>query len=639
MGERMKSKIIVMFLPLLFIGSLVSACASPILRAENGGPIHLFGGGFLEINGSKYQPLQITYNLKVENRNNQGFTVNLIQQSILNDYVSVQPVFVPANSNGTMPLTVWVGGQSIYGKMDVEFTCDDGGPQFVNPFFYLVILGQQIEPPPISTCSFSGLNGCYSGLLRTYFCKNNQPTYTESCTKYCCEKFGGQGSFCSSDRTSCISFNNLPPGTEGNIAMLCAKDDCNDGIERNMRFLLRYKGWNVDAKKFDMWTEDELKQYDLMFCTDESNACNIKFNTPIYNAHINGVPFLEIPDTRSANGAYSFNYIIKKQASSGKDPLSITTPDYITSGYSGIVDVINGNNFITVEGNNLSPETKDLADSGTSGSALFKAKENYGHGRYAFVGWFYRAGITDLKTDGEIILNRTLKWLKYGDAYFGGSNFNQPKIGKIAFVCGKDDCNRKSELALIKFFRNNGYVVDGKSESSWTSSALNNYDFISCSDNSKGCKITPGSPVYNAHKFGNKGFLELPDSSRFNAAYSFGYVSSASGSRQSSVQVTQASSDKIFNGLPDPLNVTIKRWPLNGVQLDKLFVTDVAHPVVVSHSSIVKSISTIFKSDSLLTKGRYAAIGWAQSPDLLTNDGLNLLLRTAAWVKCGNSCI
>ena len=411
---------------MLFVGSLVSACASPVFRAENNGPVQIFGYGFLEINGSNYQSNQITYNLKVENLNDQGFTVRLVPENKLNDYFSAPPVFVPANSKSIIPLTVWVGGQSISGQINVNFSCEDGTPQFIFPSFDLTIYGQKIEAPPISSCSSFNLDGCYSGLQRSYFCLSRQLSYIQTCTKSCCEQFGGKGSFCTNDRQSCISLNKMPVGTEGNIAMLCSKPDCNYGIERNVWFLLRYVGWNVTGKQYDQWTEDELKKYDFMVCTDESKACNIKFNSQIYNAHINGVPLLEIPNSRSLQAAYSFGYITKNQASSSSNPLNVTSFDYITNGYNGIVDVINGNSFVTVNKQFLSLGVVGLADAGSKGdSTLFKAKETYGHGRYAFVGWFTKAGVTDLKTDGGIILNRTLKWLKSGDVAFGGTNFKQ----------------------------------------------------------------------------------------------------------------------------------------------------------------------------------------------------------------------
>ncbi|MDI6826210.1 MAG: hypothetical protein QMD36_03390 [Candidatus Aenigmarchaeota archaeon] len=42
------------------------------------------------------------------------------------------------------------------------------------------------------------LDGCYNGYKRSYYCSNNQPKYSESCTDYCCQQFYGSVGKCQS---------------------------------------------------------------------------------------------------------------------------------------------------------------------------------------------------------------------------------------------------------------------------------------------------------------------------------------------------------------------------------------------------------------------------------------------------------
>ncbi|MBS3054869.1 MAG: hypothetical protein J4452_00045 [Candidatus Aenigmarchaeota archaeon] len=635
----MKTAIITGIIFFLLSVSVVSACSNPILRRENGGAINPFGGT-LQINGSQYSGMTVNYNLQVENRNDQGMTVSLVEGNDLKDYVNFESVYVPANSIVTMPNQIWIGGQSVFDKVNVLFTCDDGGPQFLTPFFYTIIYGKHLEPPPASSCESSNLNGCYEGILRTYFCQDNQLTYRPSCTTYCCESYGGEGSFCSADRQSCISFNNLPVGTEGNIALLCGKKDCNDGIERDIRFLLRYLGWNVTQKIYDSWTEEELNNYDIILCTDQSKGCKINFNSPVYNSHINGKPFLEIPDSKSSKAAYDIGYLTKKGNTKGKGFLNIPSFDFITQGLNNPFNAVGNIYVATVETDLFKDGVKDIADSSV-GSSIFKAKEDYGHGRYAYAGLFYDAGISDLTADGQVVLNRTLKWLKCGDECFGGSNFNEPIKGKIAFLCADDDCDNDKDMEMIIFLRNNGYEVEGKDTESWTVSELLDYDLMACSHGSQGCKISTFSAAYIAHRLNGKGFLEIPDSSRVNAAFIFGYISKSLGTRKSTSFISENLDNKIFDGFTSPLNVSIKKRSLNGVKIENLLsITDKARILTsLRGTNTIQNVSTTFTSDISLTKGRYAYIGWIPSLDYLTEDGKQLLLRTVQWVKCGDSCL
>jgi len=641
----MKNIIFVSGLLLFFIfTSGVQACASPVFKNQYGAAISPFGGYFT-VNSNSYPSgsLQATYNLKVQNLNDQTFYVSLIPNGVLQNYVSAETISVPANSEVQMPLQVWIGGNNVVGKLDVEYVCDNGqgntGGIVFPTYMYIIILGNGISPPPVSTCQFSStLNGCYQGLYRAYSCVNGALTYKAQCSNFCCSSYGGSNAFCSTDKQTCFTEKDLPPPTQGKIAFLCKDSKCSAGNEQSVIFLLRMLEWDVTYKDYKTWSEQELTSYDMIACSDENQACKVDFNSPAYNAHTeDGIAFLEITGGTTAKAAYSFGYVTAQSARVYKDNFVVVGNDPITAGYSGAVNVINSNQFPTIDDSKLTSEAIDLGDSGThQSSMMFKVNPSPAHGKYAYVDWFYKAGVSALTTDGETILNRTLLWLK--------NHVNYPTVGNVAFLCEKDLCSKSSEMNMIKFLRSNSYSVTGKATKSWSASELNNYDIMICSSTTS-CKIS-GMPAEDAHLNSKKGFIEIPDSSGAVAAYTFGYTNSRNARSASVTSLIINSTFAGFSAGQTPA-ISLKSSSVAGVNIGNLVSgTDIAHPYyyrVTSFKTYTKEYpySTEFVSDASGNKGRYAYIGWVgkTAPNALTSDGQTLLLRTINWVKCGkNSC-
>ena len=202
----MKISLVLGLLFILIFLSSVQACSNPILRTESGVAINPFGGE-LRINGTKYDGFEIEYNLQIKNLNDQGLMVSLQPSSRIKDYIFSEPIIVEANSIKIMPLKIWVGGKSEYGTIEINYICGSGSIQYLNTYFNLVIIGKGISPPPSSSCNSYGLDGCYSGLYRDYYCSNDQLQYKSTCMKSCCQSFEGKLAFCSNDNSECISPN------------------------------------------------------------------------------------------------------------------------------------------------------------------------------------------------------------------------------------------------------------------------------------------------------------------------------------------------------------------------------------------------------------------------------------------------
>jgi len=628
--------------------SLAAACINPGLRTDAGVPINSFGG-FFKVNGSNYpgnDVLLITYYMQVRNANDQGMTVFLEPDSTIRDYVQSSSVYVSAhagengNPPGILPIQVWIGGIEKDGALNVVFQCDDGTPQFVSPFVIIWIIGKGIAAPPAATCYQPSLNnGCYQGVYRTYSCTSNDLTYTARCTDYCCQNFGGEDAVCSTDRSTCFSFNDLPEPTEGTVAFLCSSDDCNRGIEKKVWFLLRLKGWDVVAKAYDEWTADELQQYDIIACS-ESRACDYDFNSLLYNIHYDKqIPFLEIPGSNGAKAAYSFDYVSTGGGKSVRDMQMNYAADYITAGIGSPGIAVNGNNFAGVDGKKLSQEVKWIANSTDDGNEMnpliFKVKEEIDHGRYAYIGLFNKAGLSSMTVDGEKIFNNTLKWLKSGDEAFGGSNDNTPRKGTVAFMCSNDRCSSKYDEELIKFLRSTGYSVDSQSLKNWLLSDVSSYNMFVCSS-SRNCKIPVGSNIYNAYMFGGKEFVEIADTSKAYAAFNFGYLSDAALKRKSSTNVSFASGEPISTGLPSLLTVNKRSRGMAALENPlSLPLTDVAH---INFKGVDQHLSTMFYVADSGSHGRYLFVGWVGRFDTkyITSDGLMLLQRGINWANCGS---
>jgi hypothetical protein len=285
---------------------------------------------------------------------------------------------------------------------------------------------------------------------------------------------------------------------------------------------------------------------------------------------------------------------------------------------------------MTVSDSYLTPSTKDLADSGNgSSSVMFKVKETVDHGRYAFMGWLYDS--TSLTTNGTVILNRTLKWLKYGDAAFGGQNDDTGRKGNIAFICDNDDCQNDNEMNLIKYLRINDYSVVGKEKEAWTADELNNYGLIICSD-SRACEMDYNSPLYSAHKNSGKAFLEIPYKGGVEAAELFGYVHSKSY-KKSGFGIVPQGTDTIFSGFKGYMEVLSDRSSIYGPIASSL------NPATTLAKTTDSNISTMFIYDAAGGAGRYAYIGWVSDATELTENGGKLLTRTVDWLICGHNCM
>jgi hypothetical protein len=622
---KMKSNILFGVIFFLLFTSSAYACKNPVLYTEQGSAINVFGGYFT-INGTTYPDLVAQYNLGVRNENDQGLIVTLKPSNDIKDYISGGSIFVEARSRKNITLDVWVGGLSKSGTIYIYFVCEDGSGQYIFPYAYVYIIGKGISPPPTSTCDSSGLDGCYEGMYRTYYCANGTLQYTDICTNYCCKGYDKEA-FCSVDKRMCISPNNIPPGTEGNIAFLCKNSKCDSKIEKQVILLLRLSGWNVTKRAYYDWNETELDKHDIIVCTDESKACSIRFNSVVYNQHVEKrQPLLEIADSSMAKAAYYLGYLDKRfKGTTKKDLVNITSTDQITTGYSGSVYVTTETPmFVAISPSYFTNEIIDLADAGASGhSVFFKVNATSYHGKYAFIGWLYNYKSGALTATGETLLERTLHWLKDNNPSGSGSS-------GIAFICGDERCDRGTEKDLITLLRKNDFKVTAKALDDWTEESLKDYDVMVCSYSSRGCRIEVGSPVYNAHMNFGKGFVEISDNSRINAGYTFGYVSSSSASKKSQAFITPVINDEIFSGFSGDINVSTVRRSLSGIQTYRQnSVQDLAHLGLWN-------LSTMFRSDALGNKGRYSFIGWIPYPEYLSTEGKELLLRTVRWTWCGN---
>jgi hypothetical protein len=605
----------------IFIPS-VFACANPTVFNIYGKAINPLGG-FFTINGSNYPGLSIEYNFTIFNTNpTQGVMVTLVPHEGSKNYISGNSVYLNPSGSAVLPIKVWIGGLSGTGIIYVYFTCDDGSRQLWTPTMYAIVYGKGISPPPVSNCDTTGLNGCYSGLSTNFYCSDGELKSNAICTESCCKSFGGEDAMCSPDKKVCLSFSTIPPGTEGNIAFVCKDGKCKYNNERSMMFLLKLKGWNVTGKGYKNWTEDELNKYDIIACSDQSSACKMVFNSPIYNQHMDkGKPFLEITDRNSAKAANSFGYINRYGGKYEDNSELVVNEDYITEGFDETVNVLDGEEDSKVTGMEekyfSTEEVKgllELQNSKANLTTLFKVNNSQTHGRYAFFGWFSKSSIGDLTLDGEKILNNTLQWLKNGN-----SDPVYTKAGEIAFVCNKDSCNKKTEISLINWFRENGYGVTGKSL--WNAEELEDFDLIACSDR-KSCSFDASSPLFAAFQNG-KGFLEFPDGYDVKAGYTFGYSSYRCSKQYSdTVNLTQ---DSITAGFGDSLKIFDKKKPLCGIR--QSYLNDSKG---ISQS---KDYNNIFRSTD---EKRYAFIGWANYINELREEGKQLLLRTVRWVQCGN---
>lgn len=206
---------------------------------------------------------------------------------------------------------------------------------------------------------------------------------------------------------------------------------------------------------------------------------------------------------------------------------------------------------------------------------------------------------------------------------------------KVAFICGDNSCSEISELRLMEWLRSEGYTVVGKSQTKWTLSALDNYDFMVCSSAGKGCALRSYTAPYIKHKTGRLGFLEVPDYQYVRAGKTFGYVSSYSGFKETGKNIKRMIADPITSPFNSTIQVTNSNTITAGVISTRLNSgsTNLAN-------LLTNTASTMFKVDASGTRGRYAYVGWVYKSNpftSFTSDGDALLLRTVRWVQCGNA--
>ena len=618
---------------LLSISFASAYCSMPSAYRENGAGLDLISGikerRLITIEQTDHpSDSWVNYNLQVKNKNSvQGILVYL--ESITSQG-NIQPssIMLGPGEKGNLSLNVWVRQDK-----DVKFRftgiCDDGTrfDNFINPVVeFEVDSYESIAPdngcnPPISGCDMN------TGLFTSYYCNGSEVKSMSKCVPSCCQAYAQQfddnESFCSVDKHACISSAGIEP-TEGSIAFMCNSDECK--YEKDIMLTLRLLGWKVDGKSYKNWLEGDFDNYDIIACYNQA-ACNARFNSPAYNQHVvNRKPFLEIAMSRSAPAAYEFGYLTKSGGSSGRDMLFVTAQDGLTDGfYNSSVNVVSKYrpSFAVFKDEYLdtanNPELTDLANSGynlaKNGSIFFKVDETVGHGKYVFIGWLTGFKKGELNYNGDVILRRTLNWLK-----------NTTPIGprkEIAFICSKDVCSDRDEMGLIKMFRRWGFLVNGKSLDSW-GNETNDYDLIVCRNSRASCQIPLTSPVYGAHLGGNVSFLEIPETSKAYAAELFGHVSSRYR-RMSNFSIQINTSDPIVSGFDTFINIFDKRRPIIGIEASGLnSAKDIAHVSNLQYS-------TLFTTQS---SGKYAFIGWMARSNIqfMNENGKELLHRTVDWL-------
>ncbi len=206
---------------------------------------------------------------------------------------------------------------------------------------------------------------------------------------------------------------------------------------------------------------------------------------------------------------------------------------------------------------------------------------------------------------------------------------------KVAFICGEATCSETSELRLIEWLRGEGYEVVGKTQSKWTLSELDNYDFMACSSAVKGCSLRSYYAPYIKHKSGRLGLLEVPDYQYVRAGKTFDYASSYSGMKESGKNIKKVVSDQITSPFGSIIQIKNADASNAGIISTRLS----SGSVNIAELSKIAA-STMFKVDASGMRGRYAYVGWLYKSNPfsdLTSDGEALLLRTVRWVQCGNA--
>ena len=155
-------------------------------------------------------------------------------------------------------------------------------------------------------------------------------------------------------------------------------------------------------------------------CSDESRACKISSKYATYKSHMErGKPFVEIADNRRAKAADSFDYVRRYSARSSPDIDTIvaTNSDPIThvSSHPNLKILKTPENIAGMRTKYIKEGISLAQTDDPEESALLKVDESENHGRFIWLGWFYKSLPSDLTEDGETVLVRAINWAMCGN--------------------------------------------------------------------------------------------------------------------------------------------------------------------------------------------------------------------------------
>jgi len=606
------------------------ACSSPRLYTQEGKGLDPFS--FIEdrklitINSGDYpsDASWISYKLKVTNVNSGPMWVSIVPDNSLEPYVRANSIRINPGERVDLPLDIWIKKNGVSGKLYVLGFCENDerffGSVIENEFTGADVSlklkinspGNHAEPQGSCFVPYSGCDGF--GMYNLYSCTGDQYSTFSTCLRSCCKIQGGLDAYCTGGGGGyCESDLVIPVGTEGNIAFLCDRQGCS--AEKKTIRILQFSGYNVTGDYYKNWHDEEFYKYDIIACSS-SSACKATFNSVIYDKHIlDKKSFLEITNDKKPVAAYEFGYTTKRIGASSKEQLLVVSDHVIVKDYyKNLVTVttLNKPSFASISKDYLAPEVINLGNSGSSNNSMFFiADESIDHGKYAFIGWLAGVSRSTITTDGKKIVNATLKWLKENS----GNSWQYD--ADIAFLCSNNNC--KNEMQMIKWLRQNGYWVEGKSKKSWIQFDLVNFDFMMCNSKST-CKIKKYDQFYNAFMYNGIGFVEIPDSAGIGAGYEFG-ITNSSRTTGASVQTIRVA-DILANG-NNEIKIYDKKTSVAGMEMKNL----ISGISLAEYNDTRKGfVPTMFQGNPK----PYLFIGWftKNGLDRLTQQGIDLLKRS-----------
>lgn len=208
------------------------------------------------------------------------------------------------------------------------------------------------------------------------------------------------------------------PVIKNKVAFICGDNSCSDPSEQELTAWLTENGYYVIGKSLTSWTEEELSDYDFMICSSAGSGCSIKSWSAPYKKHVYGrMGFIEIPNYQYIRAGYSFKYVSWYSSyKSNAINIKIIREDPITQGFSELIPVFYSNKDVAgISNSRLKPQSISLAElTDKDASTLLKVDASGTRGRYAYVGWFYRANSDNLTNEGNILLLRTIRWVQCG---------------------------------------------------------------------------------------------------------------------------------------------------------------------------------------------------------------------------------